>query len=407
MVLARRKIAMPKNHEPREFDAVLSRQAAPPSDGIVLGGLEGVKKRLNSSVEQVQLSALYEALKYGEAGLSLVIESLDNKSFKIKNTAYKILQEEAKTKLQEKLKNRRYEFFTCLRTLKGHVSQVNSICLNLDASILYSGSEDSSIYAWDWQTGEFKCICKPQPIDYRFAVTFLQSSPDGQEIIIAYRKQGIETRTIMNARRVIDTGFGLHNSFAITKNGKIIFTDCSSSTNCSIEGYDFRNSKIKYHLPEESHPIFTIAISLDGKTLFNGDADYKIKIWDLQTKKIVKILNAHSFLITALCLSQDGNTLFSGSGDYTIKIWNWRKGELKSTLTGHSYGINSLVVSPDGLTLFSASNDKTIKIWNWQTGELINTLEGHLDNVSSITISPDGNYIFSASHDNTIKVWGL
>lgn len=394
-------------NKPREFDAVFGGQVAPPSNAVVLGGIEGVKIRLNSSSEQAQLSALHEALKYGEVGLDLVIQSLDSKSVRLKRAAYNILKNnQLATKIQEELKNRRYEFFACLRTLNGHASKVNSICLTLDGSTLYSGAEDSSINAWDWQTGKFKRICKPQPLDYRFPATFLQSSPDGEEIVIAYRGQAIETRTIMDARRIILEDSGLHHSFAITQDGKTIFTDSYSGTR-RIIACDFRSGKIKYHLPEYSHPVFALITSLDGKTLFNGNANFKINIWDIQTATITITLTGHSFLVTALCLSRDGNTLFSSSEDYTIKIWDWRQGKLKSTLTGHSYGVNSIVLSPDGLTLFSASNDKTIKIWNWQTGELINTLEGHLGNVSSIAISPDGNYLFSASHDNTIKVWGL
>lgn len=394
-------------NKPREFDAVFGGQVAPHSNAVVLGGIEGVKIRLNSSSEQAQLSALREALKYGEVGLDLVIQSLDSKSIQLKRAAYNILKNnQLATKIKKQLINRRYEFFACLRTLNGHASKVNSICLTLDGSTLYSGAQDSSINAWNWRVGKFKRICKPKPLDYSFPPIFLQASPDGQEIVIGYRGQAIETRTIMDARRIIRTGAGIHNSFAITRNGKTIFTDCSSGKH-RIVACDFRSGKTKYHLPEDSYPIFALAISLDGKTLFNGNANFKINIWDIQTAKIARTLSGHSFLVTALCLSRDGNTLFSGSGDYTIKIWDWRQGELKSTLTGHSYGVNSIVLSPDGLTLFSASNDKTIKIWNWQTGELINTLEGHLGNVSSIAISPDGDYLFSASHDNTIKVWGL
>lgn len=80
------------SNKPREFDAVFSKQVAPPSDAVVLGGIEGVKIRLNSSSEQAQLSALHEALKYGEVGLDLVIQALDDKSIKVKRAAYNMLK---------------------------------------------------------------------------------------------------------------------------------------------------------------------------------------------------------------------------------------------------------------------------------------------------------------------------
>lgn len=41
---------MSKNpNQPREYDAVLGGKTPPPVDGVVLGGLEGVKRRLNSN----------------------------------------------------------------------------------------------------------------------------------------------------------------------------------------------------------------------------------------------------------------------------------------------------------------------------------------------------------------------
>ena len=53
-------------NQPRDYDAVLGGQSPPPVDGVVLGGLEGVRSRLRSSVVEVQVNALSEALNYGD-----------------------------------------------------------------------------------------------------------------------------------------------------------------------------------------------------------------------------------------------------------------------------------------------------------------------------------------------------
>ena len=67
---------MPENlHQPREDDAVLGGDSPPPT-AVVLGGLEGVKRSLASSVEAQRILALTDALKYGELGLDLVILAL-------------------------------------------------------------------------------------------------------------------------------------------------------------------------------------------------------------------------------------------------------------------------------------------------------------------------------------------
>ncbi len=79
-------------NQPREFDAVLGGQALPPPS-LVLGGLEGVKRRLTSSVIEVQVAALSDALSYGEAGLELVIQALPNSSQQLQRVASLLLRE--------------------------------------------------------------------------------------------------------------------------------------------------------------------------------------------------------------------------------------------------------------------------------------------------------------------------
>jgi COMPASS component SWD3 len=64
--------------QPREYDVVLGGSAATPSSGVVLGGLHGVKSRLASVSFEVRVSAVKDALNYGETGINLVIQALQN-----------------------------------------------------------------------------------------------------------------------------------------------------------------------------------------------------------------------------------------------------------------------------------------------------------------------------------------
>lgn len=67
-------------NQPREYDAVLGGQNSPPIDAAVLGGISGVKSRLASTILAVRIAALSEALKYGDAGLDLVVTALQDES---------------------------------------------------------------------------------------------------------------------------------------------------------------------------------------------------------------------------------------------------------------------------------------------------------------------------------------
>lgn len=79
-------------NNPRDYDAVLGGQSPAPSHAAVLGGIEGVKLRLSSQVIEHRMSALSKALKYGEGGLKLVLQALDDNCEEIHKYAYKLLK---------------------------------------------------------------------------------------------------------------------------------------------------------------------------------------------------------------------------------------------------------------------------------------------------------------------------
>ncbi|MEH1796880.1 HEAT repeat domain-containing protein [Nostoc sp.] len=96
-------------NQPGEFDAVLGGEAPPPVQGVVLGGIEGVKRRLSSSNIEAGIASVSEALNYGDAGLYLLIEALKNKSRKVQRAALKILKDIEDPQVELALKN--YKFW--------------------------------------------------------------------------------------------------------------------------------------------------------------------------------------------------------------------------------------------------------------------------------------------------------
>ncbi len=101
-----------KDNSPRTDDAVLGGEVSPPVGGVVLGGIEGVKRRLGSNAIEQRLAALQDALNYGKTGLELVLEALQDESPKIKFTAYSLLIQQQEPMIKQQLNNKLpwYEF---------------------------------------------------------------------------------------------------------------------------------------------------------------------------------------------------------------------------------------------------------------------------------------------------------
>ena len=94
------------NHpqQPGKYDAVLGGNSPSPEGAAVLGGIEGVKLRLQNPDAKVRIAALEQAVNYGEQGLDLVIAGLKDESWDIQNAAYLIITR-TKPKIKEILEN--------------------------------------------------------------------------------------------------------------------------------------------------------------------------------------------------------------------------------------------------------------------------------------------------------------
>ncbi|MFM9158171.1 MAG: formylglycine-generating enzyme family protein, partial [Dolichospermum sp.] len=89
--------------QPGKYDAVLGGNSPSIESAAVLGGIEGVKLRLQNSDARVRIAALEQALNYGEQGLDLVIAGLNNESWDVQNADYLILNKRTETKVKQAL----------------------------------------------------------------------------------------------------------------------------------------------------------------------------------------------------------------------------------------------------------------------------------------------------------------
>ena len=68
---------MNENKKPREYDLVLGGNNPPPVDGVVLGGIAGVKRKFSTNLSDIETITIFkEALKYGDTGEDWLYEIL-------------------------------------------------------------------------------------------------------------------------------------------------------------------------------------------------------------------------------------------------------------------------------------------------------------------------------------------
>ncbi|WP_375510747.1 WD40 repeat domain-containing protein [uncultured Nostoc sp.] len=408
---------MPENlNQPREYDAVLGGQAPPPVDGLVLGGIEGVKHRLLSNNLEVKIAALTDVLDYGDAGLKLVIQSLQNESVQLKAVAYKLLHKINKVSVEQVIaafNPYHYKFFECLTTLTGHTSSVYGIAFSPDGKTIASGSHDKTIKLWNLQTSQLICTLG-EGLSCPYALAF---SPYGNtlygnnwnEIKIWYLQNKQDIRTLKGHSDAV-------LSLAVTPDGTLI----SGSQDKNIYVWEQLRSGKYYKLG--GHPCHVwgmnsvnVALSIDGRTLISGSSvDRAIKIWNWKQRQQIttlgnETLGLNNYVpgLSCVAMSPDGTIAIAG-GENQVDVWDIEKREKIYTLTLEADNkIRSISVSKDGEAFFGGLNNGIIKIWNLLTGEENHDLEGHSASVTCIAVSPDGKTVVSGSIDTTIKILGI
>ncbi|WP_427162449.1 WD40 repeat domain-containing protein [Aliinostoc sp. HNIBRCY26] len=395
-------------NQPREFDAVLGGELPPPVSGVVLGGLEGVQNRLQSGVVEAQISALSEALNYGDVGLEIVIQALKNKSGQVKLSAYNILRLRPEPSVKKALQDFNiYEFFRCDLTLQAYYPQVHSLAISPDSKTLVCGAGDNrhqsinSPKVWNLETGEEK-------FDLRFNhhhagdINWIAISPDGQKMVSAGADKAIMLWDISKGKYLgkLSKHSTVIYALAIHPNGENFF---SADGNGSIRIWQWNWSEEIATLEGHSRSIYALCISPDGKLLISGGEDKNIRIWDINSRREIWKIQGHSQQIRSLAISPNGRYLVSGS-DQRIKIWDMQTGKQLFSFYGHADWVRSIVFSPNSQTFLTAG-DQNIKVWDITSGKKIFSFPAHTGAIRSLALSPDGQTLVSGGVDHKVKVW--
>jgi len=393
-----------KQRQPREYDAILGGKNPPPVNAAVLGGIEGVKMRLSSTVERSRVDAVAEALRYDDAGLDLVIEALKDESHSVRRSAEKCLQQHRSlAKVERALRQHNYLRFECLFTIE-HPDSV--LTISRDGKTLVSGSKDKTIKVFDLHSRRLRC-CRGKLYfaKHQNSINFVLIYPDGNAII---------ANDCKGCRKIWELHSGKLVQVIHRMRGERYVTAAMARNGTIVEGGK-DGSILIGSLPggcrrEHSASVNSVAISSRSKTIVSGSDDATIKVWDSHFGRVIWSFKKHSDSVNSVAITPDGKIVVSGSNDATIKVWDVQSGQLIRSFQGHSLGKLSFPVKSvalDGNTIISGGADKTVKIWDLHSGELIRTLTGHSDSVNTVAVSPDGKTIASGSSDGTIKVWGI
>lgn len=390
------------SNQPREYDAVLGGQSQIPIAAAVLGGIAGVKQRLNSPSIEPRVAAVKDAPKYGDAGLNLAIQALLDPAAEVQRVAYLILRQRTEPVVREALKQFvPYKLFDCIRTVK----------TGTNVAISPGGDRTASLHGKiirisDLETGEILYTADKYP---RAQETFVLSQES--EVFVRSRNTAKHRAIdIWHGGELRHTSLGHEaeiTAIVITPDSQVIATGSADTT---IKIWNLETGKLictfGSHLTWKAHKagIASLAFSPIAQTLASSSSDGTIKLWNLRSRECSQTIKGYA---NCLALSPDGQTLAAGGWDRNIQLRQLSNPDSPITLAGHFNSINAIAFSPDEGTVVSASADGNIKFWDASTGEHIHTLSGHQNSVTCLSFSSDGETVISGGLDKTVKIWGV
>lgn len=173
------------------------------------------------------------------------------------------------------------------RTLTGHTVRPTAVWLGPDSRLAVSAGSDAEIRVWEVDSGE--CAVFPHPGSLVSSVCL---SPDGGLVLAAGHHRG---RTLW----LLDAGTG-----AFVR---------------ALE--DVRGSRSPEDPEDRSSEVRTARFTSDGRFVFAGEDDGRIRIWETATGRYVRTLVGHTDEVHGIALTPDDRLLLSGSDDGTLKLW--------------------------------------------------------------------------------------
>lgn len=432
---------------PRAYDAMLGGQAPPPTDGAVLGGLNGVKQRLARGTTEQKIDALLDAFEYGQAGLDLIIHALEDKSRQVRDAAYWLVTESTAEIAKQALWNYLpYAQMQCLHLITELQLDPDNLKRNPD---YFAISSDGRSLVCEWEINykisivQFWNLWTGQLIhsmdSYHHAMGLSQ---DGRLIVSHYQHLiKVENAQTGKTIRYFFSGFSDIRAFAVSPSREPLVA-CSDHTRYGnspmmIKVWDYQAEQLvhtlQWEVMRDFGTILSISISPDGKTLLSQSVEkydqfqqirsYQVlRLWDMQTGELIHMLKVprawidgniqqirrqtrrlEGVFVDSLAIHPDGRMLVSGLREGKVMVWDFYTNQAICSVPGLPLSI----MTPDGKVLVCSSEANEIVVWDVENNQEICTLEGHASSIEQITLSPNREWIASYSADRKIKIWGV
>lgn len=292
--------------------------------------------------------------------------------------------------------------------LQGHRSDVRSVTLSSDNTLLLSTSH-SSVKLWNPSTGS--CL---RTIDSGYGLCSI--FVPGDKFAVIGTKGGtleiIDVRSGTCVEVVEAHGGSVQSIVAIPDRSGFI----TGSTDHDVKFWEYQTiQKADQEMKQltvsnvknlkMNDDVLVVAVSADGKHIAVALLDCTVKVYYMDSLKFFLTLYGHKLPVLCMDISSDGDLIVTGSADKNFKIWGLDFGDCHRSIFAHADSVMAVKFVQNTHYMFSVGKDRVVKYWDADKFELLLTLEGHHAEVWCLSISNRGDFLVTGSHDRSIRRW--
>ncbi|CAH2072580.1 unnamed protein product [Thlaspi arvense] len=340
----------------------------------------------------------------------------------------------------------------CTHYFKGHKGVVSTIMFHPDATknILFSGSDDATVRAWDLMAKNTEKKCLAILEKHFSAVTSIAVSEDGWTLLSAGRdkvvnlwdlhdyscKTTVATYEVLEAVTTVSSGTPFASFVASLDQKSKKKKTASQDTHFITVGergvvriwksegsvclFEQKSSDITVSSDdEESRRGFIAAVMLPSdRGLLCVTADQQFFIYsveeNLEESELVlskRLVGYNEEIADMKFLGDEEQFLAVATNLEEVRVYDVATMSCSYVLAGHKEVVLSLdtcVSNSGNVLVVTGSKDKTVRLWNATSKSCIGVGTGHNGDILAVAFSKKSHGFFvSGSGDQTLKVWSL
>lgn len=376
----------------------------------------GLKKKVQDA--QAAADKASDAVKKANGDLASA-----NRAFQVAEKVLKDVQQQlqqAKTELeadQARQKQVQTDLAAAQKADQEAAKPVRSVEFSPDGKRLFTAGDDSTIHAWDANTGRaLESFSGHQAPVGTLAVgiegTLVSGAADKAAIVWDTRaKWKLVGQLGPKPDAPLDVGpspfVDRVQALDFSPDGKLLATgggDPSRSGELMIWDVE-KQSLVRNIKDAHSDTVLGVEFSSDGKLLLSGGTDKFVKIFEVATGNHVRSFEGHTHHVLDVTWKADGGTIASASADNTIKIWNVETGEQQRTISNYSKQVTSIQFVGTTDDIISCGGDQTVRFHRTANGQNFRNFGGGTDYMYSAAASRDEAVVVAGGEDGVFRVW--